>query len=167
MRIQTCSTLILVLALTGCLAKDNNGPLAPGMESSFARVPTPFTARCQLTPLPAEPLGPGLIRLVDVGTCQASHLGRADFVSDKVIDLAAGTQTVEATFTAANGDVLRGSGSGTSQPVGPGVVAFEATLTFVGGTGRFRNASGTAAVHGEANLAASESWLQARGSIRY
>lgn len=62
----------------------------------------------------------------------------------------AGTQgSVDISFTAADGDILRATSVGTNTPNGPGV-AFRATMTFIGGTGRFANAIGEAHVDGAA-----------------
>jgi hypothetical protein len=93
-------------------------------------------------------------RQVDTGACQLSHLGHAALYSVQDIDFAAGTQvSVELTFTAANGDVLRATNVGTSAPDGPGV-RFRGTTTFTGGTGRFANAIGQARLEGTANFLA-------------
>jgi hypothetical protein len=81
-----------------------------------------------------------------------THLGRAAFYAIQDIDLASGTQSsAEITFTAPNGDILRASSTGTSTPNGPGV-AFNAVMSFVGGTGRFARASGSARVVGTASF---------------
>ena len=136
-------------------------------SSQAADAERPFSGRCETTLDPAIPLGPGVIRQVDRGTCTLAHLGRADFLSDKTIQLMAGTQTTIATFTAANGDVLRATGAGTFRLVGPGRGRFTATLTFVGGTGRFAGATGSAAAEGETDLVARTASLNIEGWVRY
>jgi len=127
----------------------------------------PLSGRCETTLDPAIPLGPGVIRQVDRGTCTLSHLGRADFLSDKTIQLMAGTQTTLATFTAANGDVLQATGAGTNTLSGPSRARFTATLTFVGGTGRFAGATGSATAEGETDLVARRASLTIEGWVRY
>lgn len=120
----------------------------------------PVTGRCETTfdPQPFPP--PPVFTQTDTGTCVMAHLGRAAFHSVKEINLWAGTQTTtEASFTAANGDVLRAVGSGTSAPAGPGQIGFSATLTFTGGTGRFATAAGEAHVEGVASPATSTASL--------
>src|SRR5688500_8334296 len=98
------------------------------------------------------PSPPPVPRQVDTGVCQLSHLGRTTIRSVQDIDLATGTQvSVELTFTAANGDVLRATNVGTSAPSGPGV-RFQGNATFSGGTGRFANATGVARLEGTANF---------------
>lgn len=159
--------LALAVTLAGCSADSPTDPLVMSGAPAYAAVPVPFKARCELEIQPATPVGPGLIHQIDFGTCQATHLGRATFVSDKIINVVAGTQTVEATFTAANGDVLTGTGAGTSQLVGPGRVAFTATIAFTGGTGRFADATGQATLTGEADLVAMRSHMSATGSLEY
>ena len=175
MRTFTIAAVLVTLALTGC-APDGLTPTAPGGEPVLARAgageshalrPRPLTGNCETVLAPTELLRPGVIRQVDTGSCQLSHLGRTAFYSDKVIQLFTGTQTTQATFTAANGDVLRAVGSGTNAPSGPGRARFTATLTFVGGTGRFAGATGEARVEGESTLATRTASLTLEGWVAY
>jgi hypothetical protein len=83
------------------------------------------------------------------------------------LNFAAGTQSGERTFTAANSDVLRAVHVGTSTPVGPGLISFRATMTFVGGTGRFANATGHATGWGVANLVTRTSVATFDGWVTY
>ena len=100
---------------------------------------------------PPFPL-PAVHRQTDTGTCTLSHLGAATIYSVQDINFATGSQvSVELWFTAANGDVLLASNVGTSVANGP-TVQFQGTMTFVGGTGRFANATGEARVAGSADL---------------
>jgi hypothetical protein len=125
---------------------------AVSRRSSALIAPRPLSGRCDTAfdPPPLPP--PPVLRQVDVGTCQMTHLGRVSFFAVQDIDLASGTQTsVEVRFTAPNGDVLRASSSGTSVPNGPGV-AFSAVMIFAGGTGRFANATGSARLEGKASF---------------
>jgi hypothetical protein len=107
--------------LTACAADSPADPLSP----QLAMVPTPFRGSCELVIQPPEPISPGVVRQIDIGDCRMSHLGRATFISDKIINFVAGTQTIEGTYIAANGDLLYANGSGTSQLVAPGRVAFQ------------------------------------------
>jgi hypothetical protein len=178
MRIRVALLAPLALVLTACAEGPTSLDAAPGPATgpSLARdatstdasdVARPMSGRCETTLDPAVPLAPGVIRQVDRGTCQLSHLGRSDLVSDKVIQLMTGTQTTAATFTAADGDVLRATGQGTNALTGPGRARFTATLTFVGGTGRFAGATGTVAVVGETDLVARRATLTLDGQIAY
>lgn len=159
--------LALAILLAGCSADTLTEPVQLSSNLRDAAGPVPFNARCELTIQPPTPVGPGLLHQIDTGTCQATHLGRALLTSDKIINVVAGTQTLETTFVAANGDELRGTGSGTNAPVGPGLVAFTATITFTGGTGRFADASGQATITGQADLVAGRSHMTASGTIEF
>jgi hypothetical protein len=162
-------TAVLALALlAGC--GDPPTGLTPGDSALHhavaqqADVARPITGRCETTfnPPPFPP--PPVHTQTDVATCTLAHLGHTAFYSVKDIDFMAGTQTTtEASFTAANGDILRAVGSGTSAPVGPGQIGFSATLTFTGGTGRFTDARGEAHVTGVATLATTSAVLEITG----
>lgn len=174
MRPITVLLIPFTLALGGCAGgvTSPTAPagqdLAPGASmTAVAQDGRPITARCEASFGPAELLAPGVLRQVDTGTCQMAHLGRVEFHSDKVIRLAAGTQTTNATFTAANGDVLRATGTGTNTLARPGLVRFTMNMTFVGGTGRFAGATGNALVEGEASLANGTSWLRLAGAVTF
>jgi hypothetical protein len=79
---------------------------------------------------------------VITGTCQFSHLGRADMHLVQRVNVTNGAQTGQVTFTAADGDTLRANASGGSTPTGPNTLNFFGVTTITGGTGRFANASG-------------------------
>ena len=155
------------ILLAGCSADTLTEPVGMSSHLRAAAPAVPFEARCEMAIQPPTPVGPGLLHQIDEGTCEATQLGRARLTSDKIINVIAGTQTLETTFVAANGDVLRGTGTGTNTPVGPGLIAFTATLTFTGGTGRFASASGQATITGQADLAAGRSQMTANGSIAF
>jgi len=155
MRTLVAPTLLLTLAMAGCGREVPTTARADG--PALARVATatasrPLTGRCETSfDPPPFPLPP-VLRQVDTGICQLSHLGRATIYSVQDIQFATGTQvSVELTFTAANGDVLRATNVGTSAPGGPGVT-FQGVTTFTGGTGRFANATGEARIAGTANF---------------
>ena len=160
---------VLTLALAACGTELPTGPIADLNAAQFSEVgqDRPFKAECHLRIQPPTVLSPGVIAQVDTGDCQALHLGKSTLVSDKVINLAAGTQTLQMVFTAANGDILRASGTGTNAMVAPGVVQFTADVTFAGGTGRFASATGRATIKGQANLAEARSAMVMEGFILY
>lgn len=138
-------------------------PLAPGVPGVPER---PFKGSCELQ---FEVLGLNfpILRQRDWGVCQLTHLGRTQFDGILEINLLAGTQNGTRTLTAANGDELYATVAGTSAPIGPGLIAFSATLTFTGGTGRFASASGSALAEGVANQMTKTSSVSLSGSIRY
>jgi hypothetical protein len=85
-----------------------------------------------------------------VGAGNATHLGRYDEVGSVQFS-PTGDPTVlhleaESTYTAANGDQLYAVFTGQLNGV---TGKFTATVTYVGGTGRFANASGTATLSGQ------------------
>jgi hypothetical protein len=157
--------------LAGCagdkLATAPDGALAArGDAGSRAPAGRPIAGSCVLSVTPIS-VTPPIVRQTDTGTCQLSHLGKTAYAGVLELNLAAGTQRGERTLTAANGDVLRMVSVGTSQPSGPGLVSFSATLTFVGGTGRFANATGQARGEGTSNLVTRTTNVALEGWIDY
>lgn len=178
MRRSTSAGLGLAMILGGCsadLPTDPTHDVLSAQTSVFgaqahqhaAPPALPIHGTCELEIQPAQPVGPGIIRQLDVGTCRISHLGRSTLVSDKLINLVAGTQSADMAITAANGDLLYASGMGTNTLVAPGQVEFRVELTIAGGTGRFAGASGTVVSEGTADLANARSRLSMAGTIRY
>lgn len=169
MRTRPAAPVLVLLALAACSGDEATGTpeTRPALARSGAAPVRPLAGECETVLAPAGFIRPGVVRQVDTGVCHLSHLGRTTLYSVKVIDLVAGTQTTEATFTAANGDVLRATGSGTNTITGPGRAAYTATLVFAGGSGRFANATGEARVNGEADLVARTSALTLEGEIAY
>jgi hypothetical protein len=121
-----------------------------------------------LTTLVTDPYpAPPVFRQVVTGTCHLAHLGRTTVHFVQVVNFATRTQqSLELTYTAANGDVLRAASQGTSTPNATGL-SFSATITFLGGTGRFANATGQAQAAGTADLAAGTSQYTLDGWIAY
>jgi hypothetical protein len=172
MRALTAPAVLLALVLAGCADAAPTGPMpgsvtfARGGGTGGAPPARPISGHCELTVTPL-PSVPPILRQTDTGTCQLSHLGRTAYTGVLEIDLATGTQRGERTLTAANGDILQVVAVGTSTPDGPGRVRFVATLTFVGGTGRFADATGQARAEGVANLATSTTMVTLDGWIAY
>jgi hypothetical protein len=160
MRAPRTTTLLLTLALAGCDAAAPDAVIAPA-------APRLLTARCEVTFIAPPPPLPAVVRQTDTGTCQMRDIGPVNIAGVQNIDFAAGTQYGERTFTAANGDVLRATHVGTSAPSGPGLIGFDATLTFVGGTGRFANATGQAHGVGTANVATRTTTFALDGWVTY
>ena len=173
MRAPFHSVVLLALTLAGCGQAPSAIADAPSLARSAEHGTTrrPISGSCELTFSPAPPSvpapPPGILRQVDVGTCQISHLGRSDYRGLLDIDFAAGTQTGSRTFTAANGDQLHSTVVGTSAPSGPTTRSISATFTFTGGTGRFAGARGEAKASATANLATSSTSVVFEGWIEY
>lgn len=114
------------------------------------------------------------------GTATSSHMGSGPYVSTLTVDWAAATSngaggycapaTGTATITAANGDALYQTESGTVCEVGatgPNVAhTFSGTYQNTGGTGRFAGAGGSGTVTGGDNGSGDSSY-QESGTISY
>jgi hypothetical protein len=162
-----CSADLPTIRTDGAFGTQPGHPVELQASHPGAGPALPIRGSCELAIQPAEPVSPGVIRLIDVGTCRMSHLGLSTMVSDKLINLAEGTQTAEVIWTAANGDMLYASGSGTNSMTAPGQAAFRIELTFTGGTGRFSDATGMVVSEGVADLANAQAHLTVAGTIRY
>ena len=160
-------------ALTGC-AVDGSAVAPPDAASPTratvsrdALTARPISGECTSAFVPPQLPPPPVFQQVDRGTCQLSHLGRTTVFSLQEISLLAGTQTsIEYTYTATNGDILRVRNAGTNVPNGPGV-RFSATTTFVGGTGRFAHATGQAHIEGSASFITNTATWTLDGWIAY
>jgi hypothetical protein len=91
-------------------------------------------------------VGPPLVKQEITGYGQSSHLGKSTFVAYSTVNLStpppfqvSGT----AIFTAANGDAFYTSVTGTAMPNGQGANNVVINSIITGGTGRFKNATGS------------------------
>ena len=158
MRKFIAPAILLVFVLADC-ARDSASLTSPdarvqadAVPSSQLSVQRPVAGQCEVT-FTVLPSTPPVVRQADTGTCQVSQLGATTTVGSQTINFATLTQTATRTFTAANGDELRATSTGTSRPgAGPGEIDFDAMLTIVGGTGRFANATGEVHDWGTANV---------------
>lgn len=97
---------------------------------------------------------PGGAQVVIGGSGTASAVGRYGFTSVECFDPGTGTFAGTPTFIATNGDTLTGSYTGTVAGTDdPDVITYDEELTITAGTGRFAGMTGSAHVHGVANLA--------------
>ena len=162
--LAACADGARPLATSAASAASAASQTRAAIQASGAR---PIKGHCELTfnppPLPLPPVH----RQTDTGTCWFSHLGRTALDGVQDINFAAGTQSGERRFTAANGDVLYAVHAGTSAPGGPGLVRFVTTITFVGGSGRFANATGRMTGEGTANLITRTTSVTNEGWITY
>jgi hypothetical protein len=137
-------------------------PSSAGQCAVFQQVPSAFVA-------------------ID-GRCEIAHLGRTelDAIQQLVFQLDATGQPVIvggqpvvtqlrncSTLSAANGDELTHTTIGDVMGTGPGQVAFSGWMTFVGGTGRFSAASGSATFSGTADLITSTGAFSFEGTVVY
>ena len=169
------SITVAALVASACVACTTPSPTAPTAAASNTRgaatqregTSRALKGSCTLTfgAVPVPP--PPVIHQIDTGTCQFTHLGRTQFYGEQDINLAAGVQSGWRTLTAANGDQLYFTHTGTSMPAGPGLVSFVAQMTIVGGTGRFAGATGAAQGTGTANLATRTTTVTIDGTVTY
>jgi hypothetical protein len=125
-----------------------------------------MSGHCELTTIATVPFpAPPVFRQTAEGTCHLTHLGKTSVHFVQIANFGTFTQqSIELTYTAANGDVLRAASAGTSRPIATGV-SFSSTIIFQGGTGRFVAATGEVHVDGTANLAAATSQYTLDGWI--
>jgi hypothetical protein len=171
-------TLIALVAgsLTACSRDMPSAPRVP--QASNAALPNesgqndglgvrPIKGSCDIPFAPPPVPLPPVWRQDVTGSCQLSHLGKSALFMILDVDFAAGTQRSEVlTYTAANGDVLQAVNVGTHQRIGS-TVHYYGTLTFIGGTGRFKNARGEASANGVADFVARTSIYEISGWIQY
>jgi hypothetical protein len=95
----------------------------------------------------AEFIPPDVVFVVASGDGEATHLGRFSMVSPHYTYLS--TFGIEGTqiFTAANGDTITATISGTLAPQANGTLEGTLTGAITGGTGRFAGATGTYDFH--------------------
>jgi hypothetical protein len=172
MRTSIASSCLLVLSLAAC--SDAPTSVSESRLTSEGKVSLqqadavrPLTGWCTTTfgPTPFPP--PPIHHQIDTGSCQLTHLGKTDFYGEQDINFAAGTQSGWRRWTAANGDELHLTHTGTSGLIAPGMIGFSAQMTIVGGTGRFSGATGSAWGTGVANLAARSTSVTIEGWIKY
>ena len=170
------SMTAVVLLMSVCLACTGRSPTSPtsaaavssrGASMQRGGTSRALTGSCTLTfnaaPLPPPPIH----HQIDTGICQLTHLGRTKFYGEQDINFMAGTQSGWRTLTAANGDELYLTHTGTSMLSGPGLVSFVAQMTIVGGTGRFAGATGGGQGTGLATLATRTTSLTIDATIDY
>ena len=173
MRTPTTSIALLVFLLAACggnsvAPTSSDASLDRGGDPHFPRVLSNIAGTCSGTFIGPPVPPPPTFSQTDTGICNIRHLGRTTLYGEQVINFAAGTQSGWRTLTAANGDELHVQHSGTSGMIAPGVVRFQATMTIVGGTGRFANATGEMKAEGVATLATSSTEVSiTSGTITY
>jgi hypothetical protein len=141
MRPSTILSIALTIALAGCAGDMPTASVAPShADRLIAGTARPWTGGCDVN---AQITGPTTFLIA--GTCEVAHLGRTSVVTQETIDWATGAFTNTSTYTAANGDRLYTTGSGVALFGADGTGAATGTWTAVGGTGRFADASGSAA----------------------
>ena len=170
--------LLAALALAACSPDEAIAPggmqaRSPARAASVATLVRPLDGHCATTfgflaPVPGQ--APDVQRLRFDGTCQLSHFGRTAVQADQVVTFGASGSTVTntASYTAANGDVLRATYSATGTfPDAAGQVCFSGVETYVGGTGRFADATGASHLEGCASVVTFTGAYDLEGTIAY
>ena len=121
-----------------------------------------------LTPPTVISFAPLTVYVVGTGTAEVSHLGASQFVFPQYFFPLSGTFSGDLTITAANGDLLIAHVTGRASPTGvPGVNAIQEDAVFIGGTGRFENATGTAVLTGVVDTVARTVTVTGEGTVSY
>jgi len=161
MRPNVALTIALTLTLAACASEPTDpgaSPhISPTMTASVASKQDigtqPLTGTCVSQDAQLPVLTFPFLNQVITGTCQFSHLGKADMHLVQRVNVTNGAQTGQVTFTAANGDELRANASGGSTPTGPNTLTFFGVTTISGGTARFTNATGVLQLTGTLSFA--------------
>ncbi len=165
-------------AVSFLAACSDRTPTAPDASTgarfaaSAAAKPRPFDGHCATTvgfvaPLPGD--APNVLRLHITYLCQLTHMGRTTGIAEQVVTFTGPSTAIASnstTLTAANGDQLFGTWTGTSSSVGPDI-SFSGPSTFVGGTGRFAAASGSSFTEGTASFVTNTGQFTMKGTLSY
>jgi hypothetical protein len=173
--------VILTVALLALAACSEHSPTAPATAALADRSAAatagaaspvrPFGGRCDTAitfqPLAGDP--PNLLRLHIEYVCQLQHLGRTTAIAEQIVTFTGPTTAVASNttkYTAANGDQLFASWTGTSVSDGP-LVKFSGTELYAGGTGRFEGATGSSLISGSASFGTNTGQFTATGTLSY
>lgn len=178
MRQATIAMLAPVLLLAGCGTEDNGAPptLMTEPVAAAARAGLRTSGRCEGTfelmpidflPAPFQDLA-AHATIPNRGTCHILYLGKSTLAGEDLGDFTGDPFTFTGTrvFVAADGDELRATIEYAVPGPGPNDEFTSAgTLTFEGGTGRFRNAAGTAVFTGGGSSASGTNFLAFEGRL--
>jgi hypothetical protein len=164
----------LILAVVAMALVLVSSPIAA--QDKAATPVRPYGGSCSVAITPLTP--PGVFPQVVQFTydCILQHLGRTSAVAIQTNSLAGPpignvlivTAVNESTYKAANGDLLYATFVGSGEiDLATGNVAFDGIETFTGGTGRFANAKGAAAIEGIASIFTNVGFFTADGTLAY
>jgi hypothetical protein len=93
------------------------------------------------------------VTVLTVGTGIGTLLGQFSFTQTVTVDFTTATSTGTARWSAANGDSISTTITGSGEVIEPGLIRIEDVHTITGGTGRFAGAQGTFTVNRLASAA--------------
>jgi hypothetical protein len=139
--------VVLTFAAAAALAGGAAGAVLAGDSKQLKGADT-GTFTSQAVP------GTSLIETQDVASGNATYLGRYTMRASEHVDVTTLEVTDGAfTLTAANGDTIVGSYTGSGAPTAtPGVITYAVCGPILGGTGRFAGVGGTVRFDGGGNL---------------
>jgi hypothetical protein len=147
-----------------------------GSTALAANPERPYRGSCSTVIMPLTPPGVFPQQLHIDYECTLAHLGRTTaVVTQTVTPMAPPAGSVvplliqnETTYTAANGDQLFVTFTGTAMlNLETGEVMFIGVETFNGGTGRFAKATGSAQLEGTASIFTNRGFFTSKGRISY
>jgi len=168
-KIMTKVSFLLLLLVLGACSSDP--PLQPTMEKQGQGIvdvmgtPTVpyheefFTTIAFVPPFPDPPSQP-FSNFIIRGTGITSHNGKSQMFSESQLNVLTNIQTGSTVVTGASGRELWFEYEGpATNPDANGDLSFAGSITIIGGTGIFENASGEGTYHGTANVIASTGHL--------
>jgi hypothetical protein len=171
----TKSALTAILPLVFIAGLSSNAT-AGGVNLPFKATLTTLEYLQPTALFPGSGCDPFPLSAISIGVGNASYLGRVAVVATDCVAPFENQfvfQRGRIVFTAANGDSLVASYQGAFVPVSyPTYTLNGATFTIVGGTGRFKKATGGGELHGTEQISAdpavpSRGALEATGTISY
>lgn len=160
---RTVLPAALLLMFAACQKEINNTTTGEFEKSRSEKTKVvPFKGEYSTTNQPLA--GPPLVKQKVIGIGEATSLGNSMFTAFAAVNVAAPPPfqvSGTATFIAADGSEFYTEFTGTNTPKGDGTASISLTHRITGGTGRFKDASGTISANGYTILA------EARGVISY
>lgn len=174
-RIARASVHILPIVLVAVFSLIASVPSAHAGPTGTDR---PIEGACDNDITPLSPPGVFPVLLAVETTCHISHLGLTVGFTDSEVIVPAGPPVgpvlpvfitvTKIVYVAANGDQLWSTfGGGGEIDFATGRTTFDGTETYIGGTGRFSNATGQSHTFGEGSLFTNKATLTTAGTIGY
>jgi hypothetical protein len=175
---RSLALLVVLPALAACSVKEPTAPVSSRLSqlattaAASAHPARPAGGHCEtaITYQPPQAGDPAnYLRLHIDFVCTLKHLGRTTSSVEQLVIFTSPTTAIASNtgvHTAANGDLLYSSWTGTSTSNGPDI-QFSGPETIQGGTGRFVHASGSTWVVGTASFVTNTGEFTSVGTISY